>query len=418
MTVKITEDKAAISSLNSTVFSLQEQLATSQIKLESSTATFLAQKEKLTAQRDEFETRAIRLQSRDDQYQALIKRKEIEFERLKKAVQERNSGSTRPSATSSKSSSGTTLNAKLGFKGNEEGFYTSLVTSLEFRQAELLEENSELRSNLHDMHQNLESVVEKHEVLSEYIIQLRKADADLKALKPVDRLDVPESQFAMPMDYITSNISSTMFEQLNSLKARIDAIVLSNEKSSLVGTANAAVAGGDKVAELNTVVAGLEGKVLKLQKIIKQQDDLIQAAIFSERTAAAATSDIDVETKLELEEQRLRAREEREELDREWDELKSLKMGEFFESSSAGTLFINTPDRMVGGGKGVNRRNSLTGTPGSVARLRKSGSVPGSPMIDIPFDATPATRMLLERIGIRTGVEVKKVVISNDELFG
>ena len=171
-----------------------------------------------------------------------------------------------------------------------------------------------------------------------------------------------------------------MVLQLLALKERCRAIILETEEEE-----EEEKAGSARVVDESTAVKELKKKVKDLQDIVKQQDDIIQAAIFTER---AGEKDLDDSRAEELEEERKVLRKERSELDEEWAEVERMKMGEFIDAHMAGALKEET-----GWSKGEARK---------------------SPMVEIGFEATPITTKILEDAGIRA---VKEVKVKPEDLF-
>jgi hypothetical protein len=379
-----------VSSLNARVFSLDESLASVSLSLSSQLATFTAEKQRLTQQRDEFENRSIRLQGRDDQYQAALRKKELDYERLKKAVQSK--GSSRPAPPAARSKPPPSSSA-LPLSGPSRDVYTTLVTSLEFRQAELIDENDELRASLSDLSSSLSDLLSKHETLSDVILQSRlvTATSSLSSAAPPSPLSAPPERFHLPMDYVRENLADAMREKLVKLKERIAAVA---ELDVAKPAASSSVP--NPTADNDELVGRLQAKIAKLQEIVGQQDSLIQQAVFAERTVASQPAD-DAETLMDLARARREVREERGRLDEEWAELERRKVGEFLESAAAGTLMLPSHRRSSSQGS----YSSSTGTPG------------GENPLLLPFDATPGTREALEGLGVRAGV----MPVGSDELF-
>ena len=171
--------------------------------------------------------------------------------------------------------------------------------------------------------------------------------------------------------------------------------VMRGEGAEVEGREGEAKKGNDEEVEM------MRKKVKELKGIIKQQDGIIQAAVFQEPARGNdGAGRIEEEDKAELERMRGIMGEERKRLDMEWEEWVKIKGGgDLVEGGMAGTLHGGgTP------GTGGHRRGDSAGSMGSL-----------SPDVCIPFEATPVTREILRRVGVRVGDSVK---VKNDDLFG
>lgn len=159
---------------------------------------------------------------------------------------------------------------------DKNAYFTKLVSSLEMRQGELLEENNDLRSTLRGLHAEVQGLVDKYDVIHKYISRARKTEAEEE--ERVQKLSVEAARFNMPMDWLKTNVSEALFSQLLALKERCAAII-----SDAEGEEAAKSGASSKPADESAVVKKLRKKVKDLQDIVMQQDDIIQAAIFTER---------------------------------------------------------------------------------------------------------------------------------------
>lgn len=147
-------------SLNSAVFSSEQEAAGARVKLESVNKQHKKQAAKLVAERDEYKALSVRLAGRDEQYKASMRKMEVDYESLRKQLQKRVQQERKGSGSFK------AFEAKGKLPSRERGtddkaFLSKLNSSLEMRQSELLFENDSLRAELKSLGGEVNEVVGK-----------------------------------------------------------------------------------------------------------------------------------------------------------------------------------------------------------------------------------------------------------------
>ena len=86
------------------------------------------------------------------------------------------------------------------------------------RQGELLEENNDLRQTLRNMHGEVQDLVDKYDTINKYIQKTRTSKSVEEKVK---KIEIEDNRFNMPMDWLKTNVSEALFQQLLNLKENL-----------------------------------------------------------------------------------------------------------------------------------------------------------------------------------------------------
>ena len=155
---------STVSQTSTRLFTLEQESASSRVKLESLSKQFREEKQRLVNERDELRSLNVRLSGRDEQYKAAGRKRENDYARLQKQLQTLSNQRTKDSKYKAFAAAGSLGGKKA--KGDKTAFYTKEISSLEMRNLELLEENNDLRQSLRSMHAEVQDLVDKFDTIN------------------------------------------------------------------------------------------------------------------------------------------------------------------------------------------------------------------------------------------------------------
>ncbi|KAG7402271.1 hypothetical protein PHYBOEH_003530 [Phytophthora boehmeriae] len=395
--------------------------------------TLLSERKTLQTEKKALEVNCARLQGVETAYKAQVRRKDVDYARLRKSLQD-------SVARSAKEKRGMaiakTLNgvrerkqASAPSQSNESKLTKKIMENLERKKAELLFDNEVLSKNYDSLQRQLESLTSQYKKAVQLFLAQKNLEGDAAELEklasaPID--DFTPTPFNLATKQGLPNYISESMEVLDGKLKQLEHVIL-NEMPS-------AEARSDK-----EVMRRLREKLDDAHVIIKEQDQLLQASLsspamnlrvdrgksgqnlalkargqFAVRKLNDPTDDSPAANSLEelerekrelavirknLENERQLLQERAVKLDKDRLEFEIAKQEQMF-GSSQDSLQSSTRGRLPS-----TADSSSCSTPKRKRRAKVLDmSAPDSPF-DIPVSATPGTAALLKKIGITVPTE-------------
>lgn len=284
-------------------------------------STARADKRKFAMEKDELEKHCVRLQSKDTQWAAKVKRKEQEAKRMQaqlrnhKAIKERGRiGMDLSERLSISENSAGDANRAAGEGGGDagNGIESRVVSIYQERQETLTAENTELRAMLHELKEEVKGYASEYrknvhllvrrsmafngrggngitDTLADYQVPQIPSDSGPNGEIDVENLQM--SHFQMPSDWLLG--SYNVAEKLRQRMAELQAHMVQTMEILDSATAAATAAGTEDAGDDDKVSAekaagqqreraeALESALNEARSVISEQDKLIIMAVSS-----------------------------------------------------------------------------------------------------------------------------------------
>ncbi|KAG4050312.1 hypothetical protein PC123_g14440 [Phytophthora cactorum] len=390
-----------VQTLTTDLETLKQNFAQKENVFKAKEKSLMAERKTLQMEKKSLEVNCARLQGVETAYKAQLRRKDVDYARLKKSLQD---AVARAAKEKRGMAIAKTLNgvrerkqASMTHQSKESKLTKQIMDNLERKKAELLFDNEALAKSYDTLQHHLESLTSQYKKAVQLFLAQKNLEGDAEELEklakaPID--DFTPTPFNMATkEGIPQYISASM-EALDEKLKQLEHVIR-NELPS-------AEARSDK-----EVIKRLRQKLDDAHAIINEQDQLLQASLSSPavdvrvadaRSSPNAAAEEDVAQKKSeltvlrqnLEKERRLLQEQAVKLDKDRLDFEIAKRDQVFASSddammSSSPVGCSTPKRQ-----------------GRAKRFDVDG--PDSPF-DIPVSATPGTAALLKKIGINVPTE-------------
>ncbi|CAM9932772.1 unnamed protein product, partial [Choristocarpus tenellus] len=239
--------------------------------------------------RHELETRAVQLESRDVQYRAALRKKDVDYKRLQDSMQRtviKERGSVRGMEMNLKHQVAARARGG-GVSGKDdtgsEGTFTPLGglinMSLKNRVDELTKENTSLRSMLGELQSDLMELKEYQENHHDLVSARSAAALDESCLSAREEA-LPEELEGMSAEWLRNRLGDKMVHQIFSMRQALLRVMGDSAEGA---QASGAPGAGGVVVEAEEDV---RAKLREARSLLQQQDSIMLAAIFDKPGAA------------------------------------------------------------------------------------------------------------------------------------
>ncbi|ETP30918.1 hypothetical protein F442_20173 [Phytophthora nicotianae P10297] len=390
-----------VQTLMTDIETLKQNFAQKENVFKAKEKNLMAERKTLQMDKKALEVNCARLQGVETAYKAQLRRKDVDYARLKKSLQD---AVTRAAKEKRGMAIAKTLNgvrerkqAAMANQSKESKLTKQIMDNLERKKAELLLDNEALAKSYDTLQHHLESLTSQYKKAVQLFLAQKNLEGDAEELEklasaPID--DFTPTPFNMATKEGIPQFISTSMEALDEKLKQLEHVIR-NELPS-------AEARSDK-----EVIKRLRQKLDDAHAIIKEQDQLLQASLSSPaidvrvvgaRSSPSIAAEEDVaQEKSELAVLRQNLEKERRLLQEQAVKLDKDRLE--FEIGKRDQMFTSSDDAMVSA--------SLSGcsTPKRQRRAERLDlDGPDSPF-DIPVSATPDTAALLKKIGINVPTE-------------
>ncbi|ETL26689.1 hypothetical protein L916_19678 [Phytophthora nicotianae] len=413
-----------VQTLMTDIETLKQNFAQKENVFKAKEKNLMAERKTLQMDKKALEVNCARLQGVETAYKAQLRRKDVDYARLKKSLQD---AVTRAAKEKRGMAIAKTLNgvrerkqAAMANQSKESKLTKQIMDNLERKKAELLLDNEALAKSYDTLQHHLESLTSQYKKAVQLFLAQKNLEGDAEELEklasaPID--DFTPTPFNMATKEGIPQFISTSMEALDEKLKQLEHVIR-NELPS-------AEARSDK-----EVIKRLRQKLDDAHAIIKEQDQLLQASLSSpaidvrvgngkshqsiaaERhglkkratdiAGARSSPSIAAEEDVAQEKNELAVLRQNLEKERRLLQEQAVKLDKDrleFEIGKRDQMFTSSDDAMVSA--------SLSGctTPKRQRRAERLDlDGPDSPF-DIPVSATPGTAALLKKIGINVPTE-------------
>jgi len=373
--------ESEISTKSRALLDSDKEKACLQLRVDEIVMLFRGEKKQMLNEKQELEKSVNRMISRDIQYQATIRKRENDYVKLQKHVQNQVSQKSRASKGKFFDLS-TPLGTNSGGVIGSDPVTKKIIAGMSSRQTELLNENSQIRGLLKTFNDQRDLILSRVEEIENKLKDIGLSGEIMDDSVRNELTQIPPDFFELPMTWLNGKVAEEFNSDFKMLTDRTDRVMRELGKNR----------GSDKntVEQLKEIVQ----EQTKLLAEIALQSDM--AKNYHERGDSLDFSMIlDKEDSLKreranLEFDREELNKEKEKLAQELVEVELSRFGELLHGNTAGTLHMSsaTPCSAVSKGRTPRftktPRFSIDGLRGRMPRF----SFDGSP-IHLAFAATP-----------------------------
>ncbi|KAF4046918.1 Afadin- and alpha-actinin-binding domain-containing protein [Phytophthora infestans] len=397
-----------VQTLTTDLETLKQNFAQKENVLKAKEKSLLAERKTLQVEKKALEVNCARLQGVETAYKAQLRRKDVDYARLKKSLQD---AVARAAKEKRGMAIAKTLNglrerkqASTTKQSKESKLTKQIMDNLERKKAELLLDNEALAKSYDALQHHLESLTSQYKKAVQLFLAQKNLEGDAEELEKLARAPIDDftpTPFNMATKESIPQYISASMEALDGKLKQLEHVIR-NELPS-------AEARSDR-----EVIKRLRRKLDDAHAIIKEQDQLLQASLSSpaadvrvkkkrdgltklvvDKVGARSSPNVAFEEEMAQEKSELAVLRQNLEKERRLLQEQAVKLDKDrleFEIGKRDEMFFTPDDAML------SSSSTSCLTP---KRQRRSKRFDLDSPIDMPVSATPGTAALLKKIGIK-----------------